>query len=35
MGSMSMSQVVESVDTAAIPAEMFAPPAGYKVNEKK
>jgi hypothetical protein len=35
MGGMSMSQVVESVDTAAIPAEMFAPPAGYKVNEKK
>ncbi|HVQ42671.1 MAG TPA: hypothetical protein VMS54_10700 [Vicinamibacterales bacterium] len=35
MGSMSMSQLVESVDTAAIPAETFAPPAGYKINEKK
>jgi hypothetical protein len=35
MGGMTMTSTVESVDTGAIAAGMFAPPAGYKLNEKK
>jgi len=35
MGSVSMSNTVESVDTAGLAADLFAPPAGYKINEKK
>jgi len=35
MGNMNMSTTNETVDTATIAAEMFAPPAGYKLNVKK
>ena len=35
MGNMNMTTTTESVDTAAIAADMFAPPAGYKLNAKK
>lgn len=35
MGNMTMTTTTESVDTAAIAADMFAPPAGYKLNAKK
>ena len=35
MGNMTMTTTTESVDTAAISADMFAPPAGYKINSKK
>ena len=35
MGNMTMTTLTESVDTAVISADMFAPPAGYKVNAKK
>ena len=35
MGNMTMTTLTESVDTAAIAADMFAPPAGYKLNAKK
>ena len=35
MGNMTMNTTTESVDTAAIAADMFAPPAGYKLNAKK
>lgn len=35
MGGLSAASVVESVDTAAIDAAMFAPPPGYKLNQKK
>lgn len=33
--NLSMTNTIESTDTATIPAEMFAPPAGYKLNVKK
>lgn len=35
MGTMSSTQTVTAVDTAAIAADMFAPPAGYKIKEQK
>ena len=35
MGNMNMTTTNESVDTTAIAADMFAPPAGYKLNTKK
>ena len=35
MGNISMSTVVDSVDTAALPDDLFAPPAGYKLSPKK
>ena len=35
MGNMNMTTTNESVDTTAIPADMFAPPAGYKLIAKK
>jgi hypothetical protein len=35
MGNMTMTTLTESVDTAALSADLFAPPAGYKVNPKK
>jgi hypothetical protein len=35
MGGMSMTTTVESVDTAAVAADLFAPPPGYKLNQKK
>ena len=35
MGNMTMNTTTESVDTATLSADMFAPPAGYKLNAKK
>ena len=35
MGNMTMTSIVESVDTAALADDLFAPPAGYKLNMKK
>ena len=35
MGNISSTSTVESVDTATLAADMFAPPAGYKLNQKK
>lgn len=35
MGNMTMTTTTESVDTAALSADLFAPPAGYKLNSKK
>jgi hypothetical protein len=35
MGNISMSQTVQSVETGALAAELFAVPAGYKVKEQK
>ena len=35
MGGMSMTNTVESVVTGALAADLFAPPAGYKITEQK
>ncbi len=35
MGGMTMTSTVLSIETGAIAADLFAPPAGYKINEKK
>ena len=35
MGGMSMTTTVESVDAGALSDELFAPPAGYKLNARK
>jgi len=35
MGGMTMTSTVQSVETGTISADMFAPPAGYKIVEKK
>lgn len=35
MGGMSMTTTVTSIDTAALDDALFAPPAGYKLNQKK
>ena len=35
MGNMTMTTTTESVDTAALNADLIAPPAGYKLNPKK
>jgi hypothetical protein len=35
MGGMTMISTVQSIETGTIPADMFAPPAGYKIVEKK
>jgi len=35
MGGMSMTSTVQSVDTAALDDALFAPPAGYKLVQKK
>jgi hypothetical protein len=35
MGNISFSTKVDSVDTGALAADLFAPPAGYKLNNKK
>jgi hypothetical protein len=35
MGGMTMTSTVQSIETGTIPADMFAPPAGYKITEKK
>ena len=35
MGNISMTQSVQSVETGALAADLFAPPAGYKIKEQK
>ena len=35
MGNITMTQTVESVETGALAADLFAPPAGYKIKEQK
>jgi hypothetical protein len=35
MGNVSTSNAVQSVETAALADDLFAPPAGYKLNAKK
>ena len=35
MGNISMTSTVESVDTHSLADDLFAPPAGYKLNPKK
>lgn len=35
MGNISMNTVVDSIDTASLADDLFAPPAGYKLNPKK
>jgi hypothetical protein len=35
MGGISMTTTVQSVETTAIAADLFAPPAGYKIKEQK
>lgn len=35
MGGMSMSTTVQSVETSPIADDLFAPPAGYKLNNRK
>jgi hypothetical protein len=35
MGNITATSTVQSIETTAIAAEVFAPPAGYKLNEKK
>ncbi len=35
MGNMTMTTVVQSIDTAPLDESLFAPPAGYKLNPKK
>jgi len=35
MGSMTMTTTVDSVETGALADDLFAPPAGYKLNQKK
>ena len=35
MGNMSMMATVQSVETGSLADDLFAPPAGYKLNQKK
>jgi hypothetical protein len=35
MGGISSTTTVQSVDTTALAADLFAPPAGYKIKEQK
>jgi hypothetical protein len=35
MGNMSMQTKVEDVQTGTLSADLFAPPAGYKLNSRK
>jgi len=35
LGNISMTSTVESVDAASLADDLFAPPAGYKLNPKK
>ena len=35
MGNISMTQTVQSVETTPVAADLFAPPAGYKIKEQK
>jgi hypothetical protein len=34
MGGVSMTSTVQSVETGTLAADLFAPPAGYKINTK-
>ena len=35
MGGITMTQTVQSVETGTLAADLFAPPAGYKIKEQK
>ena len=35
MGNVSMTTTIQSVETGAVADDLFAPPAGYKLNQKK
>ena len=35
MGNMTMTTTVDSVETGSLADDLFAPPAGYKLNQKK
>ena len=35
MGNITMTQTVQSVETGTLVADLFAPPAGYKIKEQK
>jgi hypothetical protein len=35
MGNMSMATTIQSVETGTLGDDLFAPPAGYKLNQKK
>ena len=35
MGNIEIQTVIESVETAPVPDDLFAPPAGYKLNTKQ
>jgi hypothetical protein len=35
MGNITSTQTVQSVETGTLAADLFAPPAGYKIKEQK
>jgi hypothetical protein len=35
MGGTSMTSTVESIATASVAADLFAPPSDYKLNQRK
>jgi hypothetical protein len=35
MGNMTMTTTVDSVEVGPLADDLFAPPAGYKLNQKK
>ena len=35
MGNISMTQTVQSVEATPVAADLFAPPAGYKIKVQK
>ena len=35
MGNVSTATTMQSVETGALADDLFAPPAGYKLNQKK
>ena len=35
MGNMSMATTIQSVETSPLADDLFAPPTGYKLNQKK
>jgi hypothetical protein len=35
MGNITSTQTVQSVETTTLAADLFAPPAGYKIKEQK
>jgi len=35
MGNLTMTTTVDSVEVGALADDLFAPPAGYKLNQKK